>query len=118
MHLEGRWDDKAEVLFKSLNTAIHLHLKFISVHMYVPLKQRLRFDSEGSFARFQEFETKANRSYVMLTSLLRKYYRSGEFLNTEFVHEMRTDVERVVQEMAQQLNRERAYLFPRYLSER
>ena len=118
VHLDGPWDDRTEVLFKSLNTAIHLHLKFISVHMYVPLKQRLKFNSKGGFKRFLEFESNANKSYVMLTSLMRKYYRSGQFFNTEYVQEMKADVERVLQEMTQQLNRERAYLFPRYLSDR
>ncbi len=117
-HLEDRWDDKTEALFKSFNTAVLNHLKFISVHMYVPLKQRLRHDSSGGFAKFQEFEIKASKSYVAMTASLRKYYRKNQFFNTEFVTDMKADVKGVVWEMSQQLNRERAYLFPRYLSDR
>lgn len=116
--LESGWDDRAEVLFKSFNTAVHNHLKFISVQMYVPLKQRLKQDSSGGFTRFQEFEAKASKSFVLVTAVLRTYFRSNQFFNTELLEEMKTDVERVVQEMSQQLNRERVYLFPRYLSDR
>jgi len=86
--------------------------------VYVPLKQRLKQDSSGGFTRFQEFEAKASKSFVLVTAMLRTYFRSNQFFNTELLEEMKTDVERVVQEMAQQLNRERVYLFPRYLSDR
>lgn len=114
--LNSPWNDTTEALFIAFDQSVRHHLRVISEKMYVPVRKSLRVERAGSYERFKIFESRARKTNELVAIFLRKYHRSNEFFNTEFVQDVKTDVTRIVDVLTEQLGRERAYLFPVYLS--
>ncbi|MBX2869178.1 MAG: hypothetical protein KTR18_10910 [Acidiferrobacterales bacterium] len=112
--LNSPWSETTDELFASFEKSVRHHLRVISEKMYVPVRRSLRIERSGSYERFKIFEERARKTNELIAVFLRKYHQSNEFFDAEFVNDVRTDMERVVKVLTEQLNRERAYLFPLY----
>ena len=116
VQLNSPWSETTEELLNAFDRSVRHHLRMVSEDMYVPVRNRLRVERPGKYERFKIFEDRARKTNELISVFLRKYHRSNQFFNTEFVQDVKTDINRVVDVLTEQLSRERAYLFPVYLT--
>ncbi len=110
------WNETTDDLFLVFEQNVRHHLRVVSEKMYVPVKKRLRVERSGNYERFKIFEERARKTNALIAVLLKKYHRSNQFFNADFAQDLKTDLDRVVSVLNEQINRERAYLFPVYLT--